>query len=152
MVKIKRLGETSVKLKNILSPRITVAVYDKDMTVRGGLRKQRIARTGDKICIHKGGKANFNPAFDHESVLKIKYPKYKFWKRSFDLVVVPNQGGKCINFKTKEITGPDPEEVKKAAETTLLERLGREKGETLFLTYMILAGLAVIALKVFGAI
>lgn len=141
-----------MKLENILANRITVAVYDKDLTVRGGLRKHRIARTGDKICIHRGGKANFNPDFDHECVLKIKYPKWKFWKRSFDLVIVDNQGAKCINFRTQTITGPNVEDVKKAAETTLLEHLGKEKGETTFLTYMIILGLLVIALKVFEVI
>lgn len=129
-----------------------VAVYDKDFTVRGGFKRQPISRTGDKISIHRGGKANFNPSFDSESVLKIKYPKWKFWKRSFDLAVVDNQGDACLNFKTKIATGPNPETVKKAAETGLLENLGREKAELNMLSYISLAMNALILLKLFGVL
>jgi hypothetical protein len=141
-----------VKLEELFGNKMTVAVYDRDLTVRGGLRKQSISRTGDKISIHRGGKANFNPDFDHECVLKGKYPKYKFWKRSFDLVVVPNQGERCINFKTQTISGPNPEDVKKAAATKLLENLGKEKADLNFLNYITILGIVLIALKVFGLI
>ena len=130
-----------------------MAVYDKDLKART-YRSFPVTDDGAKIQVRRGGKANFNPSFDNDSF--IEFPKrslFRPWKIVWNRVYfAPNGAKACVNFQTKTILDPDPGQVMKAASSTMLQNLGKEKSETPTLTYITLFLLIAILLKLFGVI
>lgn len=141
----------SVK-KTMFEPKMKVAIYDKDIKART-IKKYPISPNGHQISIKRGGKANFNPEFDNDCVIKIKVPFWKVWKAGWEeLCLVPQGASRCINFKTQEVTGPNEDDVKRAAENTLLTNLGKEKQETPTITYISVILLVLVLMRLFGVV
>ena len=133
-----------------MTKKVKLAVFDKDLKIRR-FDKFPISKSGDKIVVKKGGKSNFKPSFDNESYLEFPQPWYLGggWKRIY---FVRNSAKECVNFKTETIGGPDPDLVIEAAESAILQNIGKDKEEIPFIIYIILLAVIGIALKVFGVI
>jgi hypothetical protein len=137
----------------VTTKKVRLAIYDKDLKART-YKKFDLTNDGAKIRVKTGGKGNFNPEIDNDSFVEL--PKRAFlrpwitnWQRIY---FVPNWGKKCVNFQTSKVLDPDPDSVRKAASTTMLNNLGKEKAETSLLTYIMLGLLIFIALKLLGVI
>lgn len=136
-----------------MSKKVKLAVYDKDLKARI-YKKFPVSDDGTKILVKRRETENFNPEFDNDSF--IEFPKrslFKPWALSWQRVYfAPKLAKKCVNFQTKTVLEPDPSLVLKAARTTMLNNLGREKAETSLLTWIQIGLLVFIALKVLGVI
>ena len=130
-----------------------MAIFDKDLKART-YKNFSVTEDGQKIQVKSGGKANFNPQFDNESFIEL--PKRAFlrpWKTNWNRVYFASNGAdKCVNFKTEKVPGPDPTLVSKAAGTTLVQNLSKEKETTSVITWVQLGLLIIILLKVLGII
>jgi len=130
-----------------MTKKVELAVFDKDLKVRT-LGKFHVSKDGTKIAVKRGGKGNFNPTFDNESF--IEFPKrFGGWRRIY---LVRKGANACVNFKTGKVEGPDPELVIEAAGSEILRGIGKEKEETPLITYITLAAIILVALKIFGVI
>lgn len=130
-----------------MTKKVELAIFDKDLKVRT-LGKFSVSKDGTKIAVKRGGKANFNPTFDNESF--IEFPKrFGGWRRIY---LVRKGANACVNFQTGKVLGPDPELVIEAAESTILANIGKDKEETPIIMYLILGGIVLMALKIFGVI
>ena len=121
--------------------KIEVAIYDNDLKIRT-MKKYEVSDDGTQIRIISGGEGHFMPKFDQSSFLEFGGRK-KFllfgereWKRIY---FVKKKGAKCVNFATGEVTGPSPEESKKAIGATLLHQIGQEKQDTPWQMWALLA-------------
>ena len=133
-----------------MTKKVKVAVFDADQKVRK-LGKYPVTDDGSKIRILKGGKRHFYPKFGPNSFLE--FPRSKFlgggWERIY---IVRNHASKCVDFKTFAVAGPDPEQVKDAAEATILSKFGVDKQDTPLMQYIITGLVFLIFLKVMGVI
>ncbi len=138
-----------------MTKKVKLAIFDIDLKART-VGKYPVSESGDKIQVKQGGKEHFKPSFDNDSY--IEFPKREFptfWRVSWDRVYFVRKGAKsCVNFglEPPHVTGPDPELVLEAAGTEMLRNLGKEKTETTLTTYIMLALLLIITLKVLGVI
>lgn len=111
-----------------MADKVEVAIYDNDNKIRT-LKKYDVSENGTQIRIVSGGEGHFMPVFDETSFLD--FPSWKrfflfgprTWKR---LYIVKKQAKKCVNFKTGEAYGPDPEEKKRANLNLLATRIGQD--------------------------
>ena len=130
-----------------MTKKVKLAIFDKDLKART-VGSFPITKDGSRISVRKGGKRNFNPTFDNESY--IDFPKrFGGWKRIY---FVSNGAKACVNFATELVPGPDPDLVIEAAESTILQNIGKDKEETPLIQYIMLVFLLGILLKVFGVI
>lgn len=136
-----------------MTKKVKVAVFDRDLRVRTS-GNFPLTQDGSKIAVRSGGKRHFNPSFDNDSFLEFSKRSYiPPFKRSWERVyIIRNGARKCVNFQTELVTGPDPKLVMDAASNKLLETIGKDKVETPILLYIILAFVAITALKVLGVI
>jgi hypothetical protein len=136
-----------------MTKKVNLAIFDKDLKART-VGKFEVTDDGSKIRVRAHGKRNFNPTFDNESFIEFPHrslvPPFSIrWKKIY---FVRNGANACVNFKTETVPELDQETVDKAAEAKILEKMGNEKQETPFTTYLIILILVGIALKVFGVI
>ena len=136
-----------------MSKKVKLAIFDSDLKART-VKKYPVTDDGSKIRVVSGGENHFMPSFDNDSF--IEFPRRSLlppfgikWDRVY---FARKKAKKCVNFKTGEVPGPDPELVKKAAGMTMLTELGKDKTDIHPLFYIMLLILLGIALKVFGVI
>jgi len=133
-----------------LKRKITTVVFDADLKTI--VKKYPVSDSGDRINIKKGGEAHFMPQFDHSSYLDMPRPWYKGggFERTY---FVRKLATTCVNFETESLTGPDPEQLKQAVGSTMLNQLGHEKPPfPSWIIYLILLCVLGTTLKVFGVI
>jgi hypothetical protein len=134
-----------------MTRKVKVALFDKDLRVE--FKKFPLTSDGLKIDITQGGKAHFKPKIGPTHSLDIpKRKKYLFFG---EWVYEPTYfamkwSKKVIDFKTPEVTGPDPAEVMRAAGNKILESKGKQKTEVPIIMYFIVLILLAIAVKIFG--
>ncbi len=136
-----------------MGEKVRLAIFDSDLKVRKQ-GKYEISERGDSIKVVTGGEGHFQPKIDGDSFLEFSRrslipPFRRNWERVY---FVRNKAPKCVNFKTEEVQGPDPEQLKKAVASTMLSKIGREETKVNPIFYVILIILIGIALKVFGVI
>lgn len=136
-----------------MGDKVTLAIFDQDQHIRT-IKKFELTSDGTKINVQSGGKAHFNPIFDNTSYLEFPArslipPFRRYWKRIY---FVRKGASRCLNFQTEIVPAPDPEVVMEAAGAEILKNWGKDKTESPMLLYAILAGIALIVLKLFGAI
>lgn len=133
-----------------MSKKVKLAIFDGDLKVRT-LGHFHVSKDGSKVSVKRGGKGNFNPAFNNDSFLEFPRPWYLGggWNRIY---IVRKGASKCVDFKTETVEGPDPEEVMDAAKAEILKGLGKDKQDTPLIFYILLFVLIGVALKVFGVI
>ena len=136
-----------------MTKKVKLAIFDQDLKIRQ-FGDFPLTKDGSKINVRSGGKLHFNPSFSNTSYLEFPYRSIfsLFRIRYRRVYVVRNNAGACVNFNTEVVPAPDPEEVMKAASAKILENMGRETQETPFILYLILAAIAIVALKVFEVI
>ncbi len=136
-----------------MTKKVKLAIFDKDLKART-VKMFDVSESGEQITVKSGGEGHFMPSFDNDSF--IEFPKRAFptfWRVVWDRVYFARKGAKkCVNFQTEKVEGPDPELVLEAAGTEMLRNLGKEKTETSLITYIMLALLLIITLKVLGVI
>jgi len=136
-----------------MSKKVRLAIIDKDLRARI-FKKFPLTEDGAKIKVVESGKGMFKPEIETDSFIEL--PSRSIlppWRIKWNRIYFVNKGAaKCINFKTGKVLDPDPTLVQEAAATTMLMNLGKEKKETDITTYLILAVLIGIALKIFGVI
>ena len=130
-----------------MTKKVKLAIFDKDLKARTvGIFP--VSKDGSRISVRRGGKRNFNPTFDNESY--IDFPKrFGGWKRIY---FVSNGAKACVNFSTETVSGPDPDLVIEAAESAILQNIGKDQEETPLISWLTLGAVILLALKVFGVI
>jgi len=134
-----------------MSKKVKLAIVDNDGKART-VKKYPISEDGTKIRVVSGGEGHFMPSFDNDSF--VEFPKKLFgiipsgWDRVY---MVKKRGKACINFQSGKVEGPDPEQLKEAVGSTMLNQLGKDKPPfpTWIIYFMLLLNIG-IALKVFG--
>lgn len=141
-----------------MSKKVKLAIFDRDLKARA-FEKFGVSKDGSKISVRKGGKRNFNPTFDNDSFIEFPrrslIPPFRIvWDRVY---FARNMAKACVRFRrtdgdSDDFLDPDPEQVMKAAENQILEQIGTEKQETPMVTWVTLAMVVIILLKVLGVI
>ena len=134
-----------------MTKKVKLAIFDNDLKART-VDKFPVSDSGNQIRVKSGGEAHFMPLFDNDSFIDFPRPWYLGggWNRIY---FVKKGSEKCVNFSTEEVSGPDPEQVKKSVGSTLLDQLGKEKPPfPTWMIYIILLLAIGTALKVFGVI
>ena len=133
-----------------MTKKVKVAVFDGDQKVRK-LGKFPLTDDGSKIRVHKGGKRHFYPKFGPNSFLE--YPHSRFLGGGFERIYfVRNHASECVNFETEAVSGPDPKQVKDAAEAVVLTKFGTDKQVTSLREYIQTGLVFLVFLKVMGVI
>jgi len=135
-----------------MSKKVKLAVFDNDLKARI-FEMFPVSEDGKRIQVKQGGTEHFKPTFDNHSF--IEFPKkFLIWNRGWERVYFAKKGAKkCVNFRTEDISLPDPEQLKRSIGSTLLNQLGQEKPAfPSWVIYVILLVTIGIALKVFGVI
>jgi len=136
-----------------MTKKVKLAIFDKDLKART-YESFPLSKDGSRISVRRGGKRNFNPTFDQESY--IEFPERSLippFRTKWNRVYFVRNGAKaCVNFKTPQVSGPDPELVMEAAEAEILKGIGKDKQDTPIIMYLILLVIIGVALKVFGVI
>ena len=94
------------------------------------------------------------PSFDNTSFIDfpVRYP-WSFWKTSYERIYFARKlAKKCVNFKTGELSGPSPEFVKEMAAKVMLDKLNKQKQETVWQIWLILVVSIFTLLQVMGVI
>lgn len=130
--------------------KVLLAILDKDLKART-FKKFPLSSEGTKIDVISAGKGYFMPKIDNDSFIELPRPRYLGggWNRVY---VAVRGANKCYNFRTGEVSGPDPQQVIEAAKSELIKNFGKEKLETPLLLYIVLAINIFILLKVLGVI
>lgn len=135
-----------------MTKKVKLAIIDNDGRART-VKKYPISEDGTKIRVVSGGEGHFMPSFDNNSF--VEFPK-KFlmfnlgWNRVY---MVKKRASACINLDTGKVSGPDPEKLKEAVGSTMLNQLGQDKPPfPTWMIYIILLLAIGTALKVFGVI
>jgi hypothetical protein len=133
--------------------KVKLAILDKDLKARV-FRRFPLTSDGGKIDVISAGKGYFMPKFDNDSYIEFPYRNpLTFWKRSWTRVYVAIRGAdKCINFKTEEVSGPDPKQAVDATSSSLIKNFGKEEKGVPWYIWVLFLILIGIALKVFGVI
>ena len=132
--------------------KVKLAIFDADLKVT--IKKYPISDSGNHILVTKGGKQNFMPSFDNTSYLEfpVRYP-WSFWKTSYQRIYYARKlAKKCVDFKTEKIEGPSPEFVKEMGTKVMLDRLNKQKQETGWQIWLLLAVSIFTLLYVMGVI
>ena len=135
-----------------MTRKVKLAVFDADL--KATLKKYPISDSGNHILVTKGGEKHFMPSFDHTSFIEfpVRYP-WSFWKTSYERVYFARKlAKKCVNFKTEELSGPSPEFVKEMGMKVMLDRLNKQKQETVWQIWLILVMSIFTLLYVMGVI
>ena len=136
-----------------MTKKVRLAIIDKDLRARI-FKKFPLTEDGAKIKVVDSGKGMFKPEIATDSYIELPSRSlFPPWRIKWNRIYFVNKGAaKCINFKTETILEPDPNTVLRAAGTTMLMNLGKEKKDTDIILYAILAAVIGIALKIFGVI
>lgn len=123
-----------------MGKKVDVAVFDRDNIVEW--KEYKLNESGTKISIVPEGAGYFMPEIDNDSALYFpRFKKYFFFgERSYKKVYfVNNKAKKCFNFKTGEISLPDPEVVKSAVGVALAGRIGQDvnKGTPWYVWFLV---------------
>ena len=134
-----------------MTKKVKLAIFDNDLKARI-VGNYPISDSGNQIKIKSGGEAHFMPLFNNDSF--IEFPRPWYLGGGWNRIYFVKKGAKaCVNFTTGEVSGPDPEQVKKSVGSTLLDQLGKEKPPfPAWVLYLILLLVFGIAAKVFGVI
>lgn len=135
-----------------MAKKVKLAIFDRDLKART-VKKYPISDNGEQIKVVSGGEGHFMPKFDNDSFIempKMIGPFQVGWEKIY---FARKLAKKCVNFKSPEVFGPDPEQLKKSIGSTLLDQLGQEKPAfPSWIIYLILLIVIGIAAKVFGVI
>ncbi len=131
--------------------KVKLAVFDETLKIE--IKEYPVSDSGIQIKVRSGGESHFMPRFDNYSYLEFP-KKFLRWTRGHERIYFAKKGAKkCVNFKTQEVLGPDPEQLKRSVGSTLLDQLGQEKPPfPTWMIYIILLCVIGITLKVFGVI
>jgi len=135
-----------------MTRKVKLAVFDADL--KATIKKYPISDSGNHILVTKGGEKHFMPSFDNDSPLEfpVRYP-WSFWKTSYTKIYFARKlAKKCVNFKTEELVGPSPEFVKEMGTKVMLDRLNKQKQDTIWQIWAILGVCIFILLYVMGVI
>lgn len=135
--------------------KVRLAILDKDLKART-FKKFPLSSDGTKIDVVRAGSGYFMPKIDNDSFVEFPYRtllSFPPFKRQFMRVYFATRGADaCINFRTGEVPGPDPQQVLDAAKTELVKNFGKEKQEVPLPLYIILVLVLLMFLKLFGVI
>jgi len=135
-----------------MARKLKLAIFDADFKAEIG--KYPISESGNQILVKSGGKEHFMPSFDHTSFLDfpVRYP-WSFWKTSYQRIYFARKlAKKCVDFKTETLAGPSPEFVKEMGTKVMLDRLNKQKQETAWQIWLILAVSLFTLLNVMGIV
>lgn len=135
-----------------MTRKVKLAIFDADLKTT--IKKYEISESGNHILVKSGGTEHFMPSFDHTSFLEfpVRYP-WSFWKTSYERIYFARKLAKnCVNFKTEALAGPSPEFVKEMGMKVMLDRLNKQKQETVWQMWLILAVSIITLLYVTGVI
>lgn len=133
-----------------MSEEVFLAILDKDLKART-FKKFPLSSEGTKIDVVNAGKGYFMPKIDNDSYIEFPRPKYLGggWKRVY---VAVRGADSCINFRTGEVNGPDPQQVIDAAKSEIIKNFGKAEKDTPVVLWIILGVCVLILLKVLGVI
>lgn len=133
-----------------MTRKVKLAVIDGDLKVN--IKKYPISDSGNHILVKKGGEGHFMPTFDNDSFLEFPR-KFLFFVIGWEKVYFAKKLAKsCVNFKTGKLEGPSPEFVKEMGTKVMLDRLNKQKQETGWQIWLILAVSIITLLHVMGVI
>ena len=135
-----------------MTRKVKLAIFDADLKVE--IKKYPISESGNHILVTKGGEKHFMPTFDNTSFIEfpVRFP-WSFWKTSYERIYfVRKLAKKCVDFKTEKIEGPSPEFVKEMGTKVMLDRLNKQKQETGWQIWLLLAVSIFTLLYVMGVI
>ena len=135
-----------------MTRKVKLAIFDADL--KATTKKYPISDSGNHILVTKGGEKHFMPTFDNTSFIEfpVRFP-WSFWKTSYERIYfVRKLAKKCVNFKTEEIEGPSPEFVKEMGAKVMLDRLNKQKQETGWQIWLLLAVSIFTLLSVMGVV
>jgi hypothetical protein len=133
-----------------MARKLKLAVFDADM--RATVKKYPISESGNQILVKSGGKEHFMPSFDNTSYLEFPR-KFLFFVIGWEKVYFARKlSKKCINFKTGELEGPSPEFVEEMGAKVMLDRLNKQKQETVWQIWLILLVSIFTLLNVLGIV
>ena len=135
-----------------MARKVKLAIFGADL--KATVKNYPVADSGNQILVTKGGKRHFMPSFNNESFIEfpVRYP-WSFWKTSYQRIYFARDlSKKCVNFKTEELAGPSPEFVEELGVKVMLDRLNKQKQETVWQIWLILAINVLILLHTLGVI
>jgi len=129
-----------------------LVVFDGDL--KATVKNYPVSDSGDRINVKKGGEAHFMPSFDNSSFLDLPYRSLSSpWKISYKRTYFARKlSKKCVDFQTEIIEGPSPEFVKEMAAKVMLDKLNKQKQETVWQIWLILVVSIFTLLYVMGVI
>lgn len=140
------MGEQWVKN---MEKKVKVALFDKDLKVE--VKKYPLTSDGSRIDITQGGKGHFKPAIASTTHLDIPRPKIRGGGHE-RVYFVMKWAKKCVDFKTGEVEGPDPDQVMQAARAQILKSKAEEAQSVHWSVWLTIGMLVLIFLKVFGVL
>ena len=135
-----------------MTRKVKLAIFDADL--KATTKKYPISDSGNHILVSKGGTEHFMPTFDNTSFIEfpVRFP-WSFWKVSYERIYfVRKLAKKCVDFKTEKIEGPSPEFVKEMGAKVMLDRLNKQKQETGWQIWLLLAVSIFTLLSVMGVV
>ena len=135
-----------------MTRKIKLAIFDADL--KATIKKYPISDSGNHILVTKGGEKHFMPTFDNTSFIEfpVRFP-WSFWKVSYERIYFVRKLAKnCVDFKTEKIEGPSPEFVKEMGAKVMLDRLNKQKQETGWQIWLLLAVSIFTLLSVMGVV
>jgi len=135
-----------------MTEKVKLAIFGADL--KATIKKYPISDSGNNILVTKGGENHFMPSFDHTSFIEfpVRY-LWSFWKTSYQRIYFARRlAKKCVNFQTGELAGPSPEFVKEMGTKVMLDRLNKQKQETAWQIWLILAICLFTLLNVMGIV
>lgn len=136
-----------------MTKKVQLAILDRDLKART-FQQFPLNSDGTKIDVVNSGKGYFMPKIDNDSFIELPYRSLiPPFKTKFNRIyIAPRGADSCVNFRTKEVKGPDPEQVIEAARAEMVRNFGKQKQDIPLIFYIMLLVLIGVALKVFGVI
>lgn len=118
---------------------IKTVIFDGDL--RAEIKKYPVSDSGNHILVKKGGEGHFMPTFDKGSFLDMPYRSLSSpWKISYQKTYfVRKFAKKCVNFETEALDGPSPEFIEELGAKVMLDRLNKQKQETGWQIWLLIA-------------
>lgn len=122
-----------------MTQKAKLVIFDGDL--KATVKNYPVSESGDRIQVKQGGKIHFMPSFDNSSFLDMPYRSLSSpWKISYRRTYFARKlSKKCVDFQTGILTGPSPEFVKEMATKVMLDKLNKQKQETIWQIWLILA-------------
>jgi hypothetical protein len=121
--------------------KVNLAIIDTDLTIRT-LEKYPLSTNGRQIHVISGGENHFMPVISSTSYLEFPSRKkyFLFGSRMYKKIYFAmNKAKKCVDFNSGEVGMPSPEQLKVAIAATMLAKIGKEKQDITWISYVTLA-------------